>query len=147
MVILKGIIFISKLLQKESFWSGNNSFWSYHNYLILNQVCTWFLEITFVHDVDMHVWMCVCTPENINNQWHDMVWYRRIIISQDGHGLSNTVCCEHLTKKTSWCRTYHWRWFNCLAVAIRRITSVIKVSGQTCSGQTWVGKYTHKMCV
>ena len=26
----------------------------------LQLVCAWFLEITFVREVSMHIWMCVC---------------------------------------------------------------------------------------
>ena len=34
---------------------------------VLNQVYTWFLEITFVRDVSMRVCLCVSAPETINN--------------------------------------------------------------------------------
>ena len=32
---------------------------------LLNQVCTWFSEIGFVHDVSMCVYVCVCVPPRL----------------------------------------------------------------------------------
>ena len=46
---------------------------------LLNQMCSWFLEIALVH-VSVCVLVSVCPPESINNQWHGMVWYRQRMI-------------------------------------------------------------------
>ena len=63
---------------------------------------TWFLEIAFVHDVDMSV--CVSTPETINcicvklhlyNQLNKFVALRNIMkLSMHGCGLCNEAHCD-----------------------------------------------------
>ena len=38
----------------------------------LNQARTWFLEIVFIHEVGMHVCVCVSAPQAIKNHLREM---------------------------------------------------------------------------
>ena len=65
----------------------------------LNQACSWFLEIAFVHNVNMCVRVCVSAPEAVNyihvilnlyNQLNKFVAFRNITkLPMHGCGLCN----------------------------------------------------------
>ena len=73
--------------------------------IFLNQVRTWFLEITFVHDISMCV--CVCLPINyidvILNQYNQLnkfVAFRNVTkLSMHRHGLYSFVT-KHIVTET-----------------------------------------------
>ena len=101
---------------------------NYHNYHSCVVNCLALLIMTFfkpgMHNRRPHtpcflkslcscVGMCVnvSVPEGINNQWHDMVWYRPCVLAWsnpfysfialdklDGRGLNNAACCEDQAK-------------------------------------------------
>ena len=128
---------------------------------LLNQACTAVHLVSWNHFLFAHRYVCVgvyvclsvclCALKDINNQWHDMVWYIDLVwlvkpvlqlcrilpsINWKGVALVTQWVMHTRQKCQSWhCTSHRRRHINYLTVVTRWSASVIKLSGWMCSNK------------